>query len=233
MNELEFIEEIKKLGINIDDYKLQKLNKFYNLLIEWNNKINLTRITNKDEVYLKHFYDSLTLIKAIDLNKDLNLLDIGTGAGFPGIVLKIVFPNLKVTLLDSLNKRINYLNEIIKELELKDIDTICMRAEDYTKENREKYDVVVSRAVSELSILTEISFSTVKVDGVMIAMKTDNEDEIKKASDIIKKMNGKLIKTIDFMLPFENSKRKLVVIKKIEKTDKKYPRNYSIIKKNK
>ena len=135
MKKDEFLKELEKINITLTENQILKLEKFYELLVIWNEKINLTTILKEEDVYLKHFYDSLTLIKVIDLNKELTLLDVGTGAGFPGIVLKIVFPNLKITLLDSMNKRISYLNEIIKELDLKDIDTVCSRAEDYALKN--------------------------------------------------------------------------------------------------
>ena len=132
-----FIEELKKLGIDITEDKLIKLEKYYNLLVIWNEKMNLTGITEKEEVYLKHFYDSLTIVKAVDLNNFNNLCDVGTGAGFPGMVLKIVFPNLNVTLVDSLNKRLEFLKEVIKELDLKNIEVIHARAEEYALKNRE------------------------------------------------------------------------------------------------
>ena len=232
MNKELFINSLKELNIEVTEEKINKLDKFYELLIDWNNKINLTRIVEKEEVYLKHFYDSLTLIKAIDLEKDLTLLDVGTGAGFPGIVLKIVFPNLKITLLDSLNKRINYLNEIIKKLELTDIETICLRCEDYTKINREKFDIVVARAVSHLEILSEIIIPSVKVNGYFVAMKSNIEDEIENSLNILNKLNSKIESVIEFKLPIENSNRTLIKIKKIEKTNNKYPRKYSDIKKS-
>lgn len=232
MNKEEFIEELKKLNIILDKDKLNKLDKFYHLLINWNEKINLTTIIKEEDVYLKHFYDSLTLIKVIELNNNLKILDVGTGAGFPGIVLKIVFPNLKITLLDSLNKRINYLNEIIKELELNDIKTICSRSEEYTKVHREEYDIVVSRAVAHLRILSEITFASVKENGYLIAMKGNIEEEIDESKDIIKKLNGKIIEINKFNLPKENSIRNLVKIEKIEKTPIIYPREYNKIKKD-
>lgn len=232
MTKDEFINEVLKLGITLDDEKLDKLDKFYHLLIYWNEKINLTTIVKEEEVYLKHFYDSLTLVKAVNLQDNLTLLDVGTGAGFPGIVLKIVFSNLKITLLDSLNKRINYLNEIIKELELTGIDTVCYRCEDYVKNNREKYDIVVARAVSSLQVLSEIIIPTVKVNGLFIAMKSSVDYEIDNSLDIIKKLDSKVENIIEFNLPTENSKRNLVVIRKIKPTNLKYPRNYSVIKKS-
>ena len=153
MDKERFIEELKKIGINITDDQLNKLETYYNELIEYNKNVNLTRIVDKDEVYLKHFYDSLTLVKAIDLNENLTLCDVGTGAGFPGLVLAIVFPNLSITLVDALQKRINFLDLVIKKLGLTNVRTVHARIEDYAKENREKYDIVTCRAVSNLRIL--------------------------------------------------------------------------------
>lgn len=233
MNKQEFLEELAKLGINLTNDQIDKLARFYQLLVTWNEKINLTTIIKEEEVYLKHFYDSLTLIKVVDLRQPLTILDVGTGAGFPGIVLKIVFPNLKITLLDSLTKRINYLNEIIKELDLHDIETVCSRCEEYTKINREKYDLVVARAVSHLKILSEMIIPTVKVNGYFIAMKANLNDELEKTIPMLKKLNSELKEIKEFSLPIENSKRTLVVIKKNAKTALLYPRKYSEIKKMK
>ena len=233
MNKQEFLEELKKLGINLTNDQIDKLARFYQLLVNWNEKINLTTIIKEEEVYLKHFYDSLTLIKVVDLRQPLTVLDVGTGAGFPGIVLKIVFPNLKITLLDSLTKRINYLNEIIKELDLHDIETVCSRCEEYTKINREKYDLVVARAVSHLKILSEMIIPTVKVNGYFIAMKANLNDELEKTIPMLKKLNSELKEIKEFSLPIENSKRTLVVMKKNAKTALLYPRKYSEIKKMK
>lgn len=233
MNKQEFFEELEKLGINLTNDQIDKLARFYQLLVTWNEKINLTTIIKEEEVYLKHFYDSLTLIKVVDLRQPLTILDVGTGAGFPGIVLKIVFPNLKITLLDSLTKRINYLNEIIKELNLHDIETVCSRCEEYTKINREKYDLVVARAVSHLKILSEMIIPTVKVNGYFIAMKANLNDELEKTIPMLKKLNSELKEIKEFSLPIENSKRTLVVMKKNAKTALLYPRKYSEIKKMK
>ena len=138
MNKEVFLEELKKINIELTEEQLKKLDQFYHFMLEWNEKINLTRITEEEDVYLKHFYDSLTLNKVVDLKNTKTLCDIGTGAGFPGIVLKIVFPNLKVTLIDSLNKRVNYLNEVIKKLKLKDIVAVHSRGEELTEEVKNK-----------------------------------------------------------------------------------------------
>ena len=231
MKKDEFLKELEKINITLTENQILKLEKFYELLVIWNEKINLTTILKEEDVYLKHFYDSLSLIKVIDLNKELTLLDVGTGAGFPGIVLKIVFPNLKITLLDSMNKRISYLNEIIKELDLKDIDTVCSRAEDYALKNREKYDIVVCRAVAHLEILVEITLPLVKVNGYFIAMKSNANEEIALARKKILVLNSKIIEILSFKLPFENSIRTLIKIQKFKKTDLKYPRKYDKIKK--
>ena len=231
MNIETFIKEINDLGIDLSSKQLNDLEKYYNLLIEWNSKINLTRITKKEDVYLKHFYDSLTLIKVIDLNKDLKLCDIGTGAGFPGIVLKICFPNLKITLVDSLNKRIVFLNEVIKELNLSNIEAIHDRAEDYAKNHREEYDIVTSRAVANLKVLSEISIPMVKVNGYFLPMKANIEDELEDAKDIINKLSGKVESIKTFNLPVENSIRNIIIIKKEKETNPLYPRRFDKIKK--
>ena len=225
-----FIEETKKLGINLTETQLTQLEEYYDLLINWNEKINLARITEKEDVYLKHFYDCLTLIKAIDLNEDLSLCDVGTGAGFPGLVLKICFPNLKITLVDSLQKRINFLNEVIAKLNLKDIEAIHDRAEDYAKKHREEYDIVTSRAVANLRVLSELTIPMVKVGGYFAPMKANVEDEIKEAKDIINKLSGKLERKETFNLPIEESVRNILLIKKEAKTNPIYPRRMDKIK---
>ena len=230
MNIDTFIEEVNKLGINLTQTQLDKLDKYYNLLIEWNEKINLTRIVEKEDVYLKHFYDSLTLIKVIDLSKDLSLIDVGTGAGFPGIVLKIVFPSLHITLLDSLQKRITFLDEVIKELNLIDIKTVHDRAEDYAKNHREEYDIVTSRAVANLRVLSELCIPMVKVNGYFIPLKATIEDELNESKDIIHKLSGKLEHQETFNLPIEDSIRNILLIKKESKTNPIYPRRMDKIK---
>lgn len=226
-----FIESLKKLDIILTDKQLEQLNKYYELLIEWNNKINLTGITEKNAVYLKHFYDSLTLSKIVNLTEVNTLCDIGTGAGFPGIVLKIAFPNLNITLVDSLNKRINFLNIVIEELGLENIKTVCARAEEYALENREKYDLVTARAVAPLPILLEYSIPLVNVNGVFVAMKADVTEELSNIDNCIKVLNIELKNKIEFLLPFEESKRTLVLFYKNNKTNTRFPRKYNEIKK--
>ena len=232
MNKEQFINEIEKLGIEVNDDKMYKLNRYYELLVEWNEKINLTAITDEEEVYLKHFYDSLTLIKAFDLNKKIKLCDVGTGAGFPGLVLKILFDNLEITLVDALNKRINFLNMVIKELNLKNIIAIHDRAENFSKNNIEKFDLVTSRAVAKLNILDEICIPMLKIGGYFIAMKANIDEELDNSKKSIKILNSKLENIITFNLPIEKSIRNLVVIKKVDKTNIRYPRNFDKISKN-
>lgn len=225
MNTENFINETKLLGISLTEKQKEQLEKFYYLLIYWNQKINLTRITQKQEVYLKHFYDSLTLAKEVDLTKELNVCDVGSGAGFPGIVLKIAYPNLKITLLDSLQKRVNYLNEIIKELNLKEIQAFHIRAEEYAKIHRESYDIVTARAVTNLKKLSELCIPMVKENGYFISMKANAKEEIEEARDMISLLGGKIKHVNEFLLPIENSTRTLIKIEKIKPTNKKYPRN--------
>ena len=213
MNKEEFIEELKKINIVIDEKKLHQLDEYYKLLVEWNKKINLTRIIEEKDVYLKHFYDSLTLIKAIDLNKEYELCDIGTGAGFPGIVLKIVFPNLRITLVDALLKRINFLNIVIDKLGLKNIEAIHIRAEDFEKINRNRYDIVTSRAVSKLDNLIKYSLPITKKQGYFIPMKANCDEEIMAIKD---NKNIQTEEIYEFFLPIENSKRTIIKIKKIK-----------------
>lgn len=232
MTENNFVEELKLIGIDIDTEKLNKLNMYYELLIEWNEKINLTTITEKKQVYLKHYYDSLTLNKIVDLKNENNICDIGTGAGFPGIVLKIIFPNLKVTLIDSLKKRIDFLNLVIKELKLDNIVAINIRSEDFALTHREKFDIVTARAVAPLNILLEYSIPMVKKNKYFIAMKGNIEKEEKTFDNAMKLLTTKIKEMKTFTLPIELSKRTLIKFEKLEITSKKYPRKFNEIKKN-
>lgn len=209
MSEKEFLEELEKIGVYPTKNQLSQLEKYYNLLVEWNEKINLTRITEKKDVYLKHFYDSLTIVKTVNLETINNLCDVGTGAGFPGIVLKIMYPHINITLLDSLQKRINFLNVVINTLNLKDIKTIHTRSEDY----RGQYDIVVSRAVANIEKLLEITMHLVKPSGMLVAMKGNIDKEL---TPIIKtKIEKKYVieKIEKFFLPIENSSRSIIILK--------------------
>lgn len=231
MNEKEFKEELNKLGIELTSTQENQLEMYYNLLIEWNTKMNLTGIIEKKSVYLKHFYDCITLIKAIDLTKNLKIVDVGSGAGFPGLVLKIVFPNLDVVLVDALNKRINFLNHVIESLKLENIEAIHDRIENYAKNNLEVFDLVTCRAVAKLNIISELCLPLAKVNGYFIPMKATIEDEISDTK-YLEVLKSKVESVITFNLPIENSVRNLIVIKKYDHIDKKYPRQYDkIIKK--
>ena len=230
MNQNRFIEELKLINISLTQNQLDQLNEYYNLLIEYNKVMNLTGITDYEEVYLKHFYDSLTIAKVIDLNNINSLCDIGTGAGFPGLVLKIVFPNLKITLLESLNKRIEFLKVVIDKLNLKNIEVIHSRAEDYALKNRNKFDVTTARAVAHTSILLEYAIPLTKINGYFIPLKANMTEELKEINNAINELNVRLIKKEEFKLPIEGSTRTILLFEKL-KDNKKYPRKYSEIKK--
>ena len=231
MNIDEFIKNIKELKINYNKEQLDKLNKYYELLIEYNNYMNLTTITDKKQVYLKHFYDSLTLCRIYDFNKEIALCDIGTGAGFPGIVLKIFFPNIKILLVDSLNKRILFLKKVISKLNLEKIDAIHSRIEDYAIKNKEKFDVVTARAVAPLNILLEYSMPLIKKDGFFLALK-GKEEEKNKYFNALNKLNSKIIFIDKFKLPIEDSERTIYKFARNGIIEKKYPRSIKEIKNN-
>lgn len=231
MTEQEFIEYLKKLNIEATQKQIEQLEKYYQLLIEWNEKINLTAITEKKQVYLKHFYDSATITYVIDLNNVDSLCDVGTGAGFPGIVLKILYPHLNVTLIDSLNKRISFLEKVIDELKLDKINVFHARAEEYGKKVREKYDVVTARAVAPLNILLEYCLPLVKKEKYFIPMKGNISQEILNSEKALEILGGTIIETKEFLLPIEDSKRTIIKIKKGKETPNKYPRNNNEIKK--
>ena len=207
MNKENFIIEVEKLGLKVTNEKLEKLEKFYNLLINWNEKINLTTIVDKEDVYLKHFYDSITLCKEINLDREISLCDVGSGAGFPGVVLKIFFPKLKITLVDSLNKRVIYLNEIIKELDLKDIVAVHSRMEDFSRLNEEKFDIITARAVSNLNVLCEISVRALKINGNLLFMKANCDEEIENVNRVVDTLGLRLIGINKFLLQYFRCRR--------------------------
>ncbi len=216
--------EIKEI-MNIDEEKAKKFQKYKDLLLEWNNKINLTAITEENEIILKHFIDSCTILKYIEDNQ--KIIDIGTGAGFPGIPLKIMNESLKITLVDSLKKRVNFLNEVISELKLENIEGIHSRAEDLGRDNnyREKYDVATSRAVANLSTLLEYLMPFVKVNGICICMKGPNiEEELNEAKKAINELSGKLEGVYNFKLPNSDIERNIIIVRKVDKIKLKYPR---------
>lgn len=222
---MDFIGKLKEFNIEINEEQIKSFEKYMNLLLEWNEKINLTAITQPDEVKLKHFVDSLTVLKYI--NDDDKVIDIGTGAGFPGIPLKIMNENTKITLLDSLNKRINFLNIVIETLNLRNIQAIHGRAEEIARNKlyREKYDVAVSRAVANLSTLTEYMLPFVKVGGKCICMKGANvNEELERAQNAIKELGGEIERVDNFYLSDNDNERNIIVIKKVKETNPKYPR---------
>lgn len=228
MNEIvfeEFKRQLTEYGFNVTQKQLDQFNLYYMLLVEWNEKMNLTAITEYGEVLMKHFLDSVSIIKANDFSKISSVIDIGTGAGFPGIPIKIMFPDIKITLLDSLQKRIGFLNTVISELGLENVETIHGRAEDFARNivYREKYDLCVSRAVANLSTLSELCLPFVCVNGFFISYKSDkSNEEIENAKNAFNLLGGKLSDIVNFNI--NDNGRSLVVISKIKNTNKKYPR---------
>ena len=221
------INGCKELGIFLTDTQIRQFIKFYEYLIEKNKVMNLTAITDFDEVVSKHFIDSISCVKALDLSKIHTIIDIGTGAGFPGIPVKIIYPDKKMLLLDSLNKRVTFLNEVIDLLELEKIQTLHSRAEDAAQnpDYRERFDLVLSRAVSNLSVLSEYCLPFVKPSGFFVSYKSNSIDqEISNAENALKILGGKIVNQIAFTLPETDINRILVCIKKTKPTPKKYPR---------
>lgn len=228
MNKEEFINEIENLGIVYTEEMLNKLNVYMNFLTEYNKHTNLTAIKEENDIYLKHFYDSLTICKVCDFNKIKNLIDIGTGAGFPGMVLKIFFPDIEVTLLDSNNKKTKFLDELSKKLNLK-VTIINDRVENFSKNNLNKFDIVTSRAVANLRVLSELSLPLVKKDGLFIPLKGNIEEELKESSDTIELMDGVLVDRVSFELFNSGGTRNIIVIKKLKETDLEKLRTYDKI----
>lgn len=231
MTKEEFLIEINKLNINYSLDMLEKLEIYKEFLIEYNKHTNLTAIKTEEEIYLKHFFDSLTICKSYDFNKIDNLIDIGTGAGFPGIVIKIFFPDIKITLLDSNNKKTKFLLELSKKLNL-DVTIVNDRIENFSKNNLNKYDVVTSRAVANLRVLSELAIPLVKVRGHFIALKGNIEEELKDAKNTIELMHGYIENIINFELYNNSGNRNIIVIKKLKETLQENIRAYDrIIKK--
>ena len=231
MNKEEFIEEVGKLGLNLTDKQLAEFDIYCKELLEYNKHTNLTAIRNVEDVYLKHFYDSLTIVKNINLDKEL-VIDVGTGPGFPGVVLKIVFPNINLTLLDSNNKKTKFLSYICKKLEFKDVIIINDRIENFVKNNRYKFDVVTARAVSHLRIISELCLPLLNDEGVFITLKGDVTTELEETKETLKVLNSGVINISEFLLPIENSKRTILSIKRNNEVPNTYPRSYDkIVKK--
>ncbi|MGG3469139.1 16S rRNA (guanine(527)-N(7))-methyltransferase RsmG [Neobacillus pocheonensis] len=227
MNIGQFKESLQEKGITLTDRQLDQFEKYYETLVEWNEKMNLTAITDKEDVYLKHFYDSITSSFYFDFSKSFHLCDVGAGAGFPSIPLKIAFPQIEVTIVDSLNKRISFLNHLANVLGLENVHFVHDRAETFgvNPEYRENFDVVTARAVARMSVLSEFCLPLVKVGGSFIAMKAASaKDELEVGQKAITTLGGKLEKMFTFTLPLEESERSILIIKKEKQTPKKYPR---------
>lgn len=226
-NTTQFEKDIQELKINMSQHQIDQFLIYYEMLVEWNQVMNLTAIIEYEDVMKKHFIDSISLIKAYDITKSVTVIDVGTGAGFPGLALKIAYPNLKVTLLDSLNKRINFLNEVIEKLQLTDVETIHGRAEDFAKAGklREKFDLCVSRAVANLSTLSEYCLPFVKVGGQFISYKSEKiTEEMAAAENAIYLLGGRVKEQVEFQLPDSDIYRNLFIINKVKETPKKFPR---------
>lgn len=222
-----FLHDLNAFGITLSEKQLAQYIQYYEMLVKWNGVMNLTSITEYSEVMKKHFVDSLSLVKVYDFGKPVAVIDVGTGAGFPGLALKIAYPGIRVTLLDSLNKRIQFLDAVIESLDLEGVETIHGRAEDYAKPGklRESFDLCVSRAVANLSTLSEYCIPFVKQGGLFVCYKSEKiNEEIRTAENAISLLGGRIEKQIDFMLPDSDIYRNLVFIKKVRHTSAKYPR---------
>ena len=226
MNKEQFYNAVKeKVGIELTELQKEQYNKYYNLVVEWNQKINLTAITEENEFYTKHFFDSISLAFFKDYSNIESICDVGSGAGFPSIPLKILYPNLKVTIVDSLNKRIKFLNLVKDELGLTDCNFVHARAEEFgqNKEYRESFEIVTARAVARLNVLSELCLPLVKKDGYFLSLKAQKaEEETKEATNAIKILGGKLEKDLDFEI--EGEERHILEIRKAKETPNKYPR---------
>ena len=229
MTKDEFLKSVIDLGIDINEEVYSKLYKYYEELNIWNNKFNMTNILKEEDVFLLHFYDSLCLTKSFDFNKKISLCDFGTGAGFPGLVLAILFNNISVTLVESNQKKCGFLEYMCNELNLNNVNVVCSRIEDYSRINREKFDIVTCRAVTSIPMIIELSTSSIKVGGYLMPLKSDCEEEVNKYKYLLKDFNLELESIIKYNLPINDAVRMIPKYKKINITNNKYPRNYSTL----
>lgn len=227
MNEEQFIQALKEQGIELSEKQIQQFRRYFEILVEWNEKMNLTAITDEPSVYLKHFYDSISASFHFDFTKVTTVCDVGAGAGFPSLPIKICYPHLHITIVDSLNKRIQFLNHLSDEIGLDHVEFVHARAEEFGQnpQYREKFELVTARAVARLSVLSELCLPLVKEGGKFLALKAvSGDDELKDAKKAITVLGGKLVHHVAFELPVEESERTIYVFDKVKATPKKYPR---------
>lgn len=227
MNEEQFIQALKEQGIELSEKQIQQFRRYFEILVEWNEKMNLTAITDEPSVYLKHFYDSISASFHFDFTKVTTVCDVGAGAGFPSLPIKICYPDLHITIVDSLNKRIQFLNHLSDEIGLDHVEFVHARAEEFGQnpQYREKFELVTARAVARLSVLSELCLPLVKEGGQFLALKAaSGDDELKDAKKAITVLGGKLVHHVAFELPIEESERTIYVFDKVKATPKKYPR---------
>lgn len=227
VSESEFLNQLKILNIDLSEEQVSQMREFADILLDYNTRVNLTAIRNLDDVYLKHFYDSLTLVKTYRFTNE-TVLDVGTGPGFPGIVLKLAFPNIKITLLDSNGKKVRFLNYVVEKMNLRDVTVVCDRAEEFFKTGN-KFDVVVSRAVADLNVLTELCIPFCCVGGRFVAMKGKSDEELHSVKSVISFLGADIDQVIKFELPKNAGERCLINIKKKQETKVGYPRSYDKI----
>lgn len=227
MNPEQFVSKLNEQNIQLNAYQIEQFDKYFQILVEWNKKMNLTSLISQSDVYLKHFFDSISIVFYVNMKKITTICDVGAGAGFPSIPLKICYPHLEITIVDSLKKRIGFLSHLVDELELDHITLEHSRAEDAgrNKRHREKYDLVTARAVARMSVLSELCLPFCKQNGQFIAMKGANFDkELQEGKKAISTLGGDIDKVHTFTLPAEHSERSIVIINKKRKTPNQYPR---------
>lgn len=229
---MEFNKLLANINIELSDRQLEQFEIYFKFLVEYNEYVNLTAITEEEDVYIKHFYDSILVGQVLDLTTVNSICDVGSGAGFPSIPLKIVYPHLNVTIVDGLDKRITFLKQLVSKLGLTNVNLVHGRAEEYAKEHRESFDMVTARAVARANILNELCIPLVKVGGNFVSMKGKNAEEEINEGNSLSILKGKIINQAEYYLPKEESKRVLIVINHFEKCPNKYPRAFASIKKN-